>query len=1045
MSLAAASVKNKALTFFITLLIFVGGFAAFFELGQLEDPEYTVKTATIFTPYPGASPQEVELEVSDRIEQAIQELKQLKWVESYSWPGLSIVKVEINPEYWSEDLPQVWDEMRRKVRKAEQNLPPGVGKPQINDDFGDVYGFQLALYGDGFDYAELEAYAKNLRKELAVVKGVARVDLVGVQEKVIYLDISQAQIAQLGLSSESIAQTLQNQNMVVDGGGVNLQENRYRIAPSGEFASPEDIGNLSIKPSLLDSLQQFGLSDEAALTGSSELIRIDAIGDIKRGYRDPPSYLVRYNGWPAIGLSLTNVAGANIVDVGRNIDARIDELVHDFPVGIEVSRVNWQSEAVSTAIDGFIINFAQAVAIVLVVLTLFMGWRMGVIIGTALVATVLGTFIIMALLEIDLQRMSLGALVIALGMMVDNAIVVADGMVVRLQKGMDRTKAAIEAAAQPSIPLLGATVVAVMAFYPIYASPESTGEYCKSLFEVVGISLLFSWVISVTLTPIQCIYMLPQPKETGGEDPYAGGFYQRFRGLLEGAMRLRWLTLGTMVGLLIIAVIGFGGVRQLFFPNSSMPKFMVDLWLPQGTRIERVAADLDKIQERLMADERVENVGAYIGGGPPRFYLPVTPEDPNTAYGELIVDVRDFQDIEPIFRDIGPWLDENFPNAMIPLRKFGVGPSKTWAFEMRISGPAVADPNELRRIADEAVKIVNASPYSDYVRTDWRNRVQKIVPRYSQEQGRWTSVTREDLASTTKRAYDGVQVGLYRERDDLIPILARHIEEERENVGGMIALQIKPALSTTTVPVVQVTDDVVAEWEDPVVNRRDRRRTIKIQANPVLEATLAELRNDVADKIFAIDMPPGYTIEWGGITEDENDSQAALVPGIVPAVAIIVTILIALFNAYRPPLVILLAIPLALIGITAGLLGTNTPFGFMALLGAMSLAGMMIKNAIVLLDEVNLNLSKGLTSYESVVEAAVSRLRPVALAAATTVLGVIPLLQDVFWVSMAVTIMAGLAFGTILTMVVVPVLYVTLHKIKSPGHAQPQLQPQPQT
>jgi multidrug efflux pump subunit AcrB len=1030
MSLAAIAVEKKALTFFLTLLLFVGGIAAFGKLGQLEDPEFTVKSAVIMTPYPGASPEEVELEVSDRIETAIQELKQLKWIESYSWPGLSIVKVEILPQYWEAALPQVWDEMRRKVRKAENDLPPGAGRPQINDDYGSVFGFQLALVADGYTYAELEKFAKELRKELVLVNGVARVDLVGVQEKIIYLDVSQTQLSQLGLSDESIEQTLQNQNLVVDAGGVNLQDKRYRIAPTGEFRSPKDIANLAIRPSLLDTVQQQSLTD-GSLVSNTEIIRIGDIGEVRRGYRDPPRFLMRHNGLPAVGLSITHTLGAHIVEVGRNIDQRLDELAPYFPVGIEVFQVNWQSDAVSTAVNNFIVNFAEALAIVLIVLTLFMGWRMSVVIGTALIATVLGTFIIMALMGIDLHRISLGALVIALGMMVDNAIVVADGMVVRLQRGMESTKAAIEAASQPSMPLLGATVIAAMAFFPIYTSPESTGEYCKSLFEVVAISLLFSWLISVTLTPLQCIYMIPDPK--GGErDPYAGGFYQRFRGLLEGAIRSRWLTLGSMVGLLVVSVIGFGHIRQMFFPSSSMAKFMIDFWTPQDTRIERVAADLAKVEEKLMADERVERVTAYVGGGTPRFYLPVTPEDPNTSYGHLIVAVRDFQEIEAMFDELQPWFQENFPNALVPLRKFSVGPGKTWEFELRLSGPAVADPDVLRSISDEAVKIILASPYATYARIDWRNRMQKIVPEYSQEQGRWVAVTREDLAHTTKRAYDGRQVGLYREGDDLIPILMRHIEEERENVGGMETLQIKPTLSTNPVPVAQVTEDVIAEWEDPVINRRDRRRTVKIQSNPRLGATLSELRDDVAPKLFSLELPPGYKLDWGGITEEESDSQAALIPGIVPAVAIIFTLLIALFNAYRPPLVILLTIPLALIGITAGLLGLDIPFGFMALLGAMSLAGMMIKNAIVLLDEVNLNLSKGIGPYQSVVDAAVSRLRPVALAAATTVLGVIPLLQDVFWVSMAATIMAGLTFGTVLTMVIVPVLYATLYRIPSP-------------
>ncbi len=1034
MSIAAVAVEKRVVTYFATFLVVVAGLVSFTSLGQLEDPEFTVKTAVIATAYPGASPEEVELEVTDRIETAIQELKQLKWVESFSRPGYSQVKVEILPTYWAKALPQVWDELRRKVREVETQLPPGTGRPQVFDDYGDVYGFQLALIGDGFNYAELEKFAKDIKKELSLVEGVARVDLVGVQEKVIYMDASQTQLSQLGLSDMSLETTLQYQNMVVDAGALDVQSKRFRIAPTGEFQSPTDIAELNVRPSVLDSI--LAEAEGRGFKIVDELLLIQDIGTISRGYRDPPSHLVRYNGQPAIGLSISNRSGVNIVEVGRAIDQRLDELAPDYPIGIEVYRVHWQSDIVDEAVQGFVVNFAEAVGIVLIVLTIVMGWRMGVIIGGALVVTVLGTFILMALLGIDLERMSLGALVIALGMMVDNAIVVADGMSVRLSKGMDRTKAAIEAATQPAWPLLGATVVAVMAFYPIAGSPESTGEYCRSLFIVVGASLSLSWFVSVTLTPLQCIDMLPAPEATEAEkDPFAGGIFLRFRNFLEWAIRRRVLTLGGMVVLLVVAIVGFGNVKQLFFPNSSMPKFMIDYWAPQGTRIQDVAGDLRQAETKLLTDERVASVASYIGQGPPRFYLPVSAEDPNPSYAQLIVNVHDYKDVRRVIRDFDPWFKEHYPDALVALREFGVGPGKTWKFEIRVSGPAVADPGTLRSLAAEYEAILDASPFAAYARNDWRQRVQKVVPEYSQARARWAEVTREDLANTTKRAFDGRQIGLYREGDDLIPILLRHVGEERRDVRAFDVLQIQPALATETVPLSQVVDGIVVQWEDDLIWRRDRRRTIKVQSNPAMGVTLPTLRQSVLAEFEAVELPPGYRMEWGGEWEDTVDSQAALIPGMVPAGVIMLFIIVALFNAFRPPLIILLTLPFAVIGITAGLLITNTPFGFMALLGAMSLSGMMIKNAIVLLDEVNLNLAGGKSPYDSVVYAALSRLRPVVLAAATTVLGVAPLLQDVFWIGMAVTIMAGLAFGTLLTMVLAPVLYATLYRIPSPQPA----------
>jgi len=1023
MSLASGAVEKSAITWFTMVLIFVAGIGSFFSLGQLEDPEFTVKTAVITTQYPGASPEEVELEVTDRIEMALQELHQLDYVASWSSAGQSVVAVEIKTAYWSERLPQVWDELRRKIRDVSSSLPPGVGEPIISDDFGDVFGFQIAMIGDGYTYAELEKYAKDLKKELSIVENVARVDLWGVQERVIYLDVSQNQLAELGLSDASIENTLRLQNMVVDAGSVDVQAKRYRVSPTGEFTSPQDIGDLLIRPSPLDSLQS---------GQSSELTRIQDIGTVYSGYREPPFTQMRFNGQPALGISITNSAGVNVVTVGQAIDKRLEELVPLLPIGIEVRRVHWMSDIVDEAVNNFLVSFAQAVGIVLIILTLVMGWRLGVVIGTALILTILASFVFMAVIGIDLQRMSLGALIIALGMMVDNAIVVADGMVVRLQQGMERKLAAIESADLPAWPLLGATFIAVMAFYPIFASTEGAGEYCRTLFSVVAISLIVSWVISVTVTPLLCIALVPDPKE-GAEhhDPYGTGFYMRFRGVLAKAIRFRWITLGGMAALLVVAMIGFGNVSNIFFPDSSMTKFMIDVFAPEGTRIQQVAADLEVVEQKLIADERVENVTAFIGAGPPRFYLPVDPESPNQSYAQLIVNVHDYREIDELIGELEPWLKENLPDALVGTRKYGVGPSNTWKFEARISGPAVAEAGVLRSLAEQGLAALRNNPLAGPVRTDWRDPIQRLEPVYSQDRGRWAAVSRDDIAKATKRAYDGRNIGLYREGDDLLSIVLRHTEEERSDIESFDVLQIQPGMSSASVPLSQVIEELKLPWEDPIIGRRDRRRTITVQANPAQGVTLTQLRNSVLADFEAIEMPPGYKLEWGGEYEDTVKSQAALIPGMIPTAAVILFIIVFLFNAFKPPIVILLTIPFALIGITVGLLTFSIPFGFVALLGAMSLAGMMIKNAVVLLDQVNINLADGMQSYDAIVEAAVSRLRPVMLAAATTVFGVIPLLQDVFWIGLSVTLMAGLTFGSILTMVIVPVLYATVFRIEA--------------
>jgi len=1028
MNLPALAIEKKAITYFATFLLVAAGIVSYTQLGQLEDPEFSVKTASIITSYPGASAEQVELEVTDRIETKIQEMVEIKRIYSLSRPGQSIIKVDIKDENWSDKLPQIWDLIRKKVGDIERTLPPGCGKPQVGDDFGYVFGFLMALTGDGYSDAELENYAKSLRKEMRLVDGVARVEFWGVQAKRIYIEVSQAQLAELGLTSADLQRTLQVQNMVVDAGAVNQGTLRFRIAPTGEFASPEQIGNLAVTGRSVEDLVQGRRSDE--------IIRIRDFATVRQGYVDPPLNRMRFNGQPAIGISLAPLPGANVVAMGENVDHRLDELASLFPVGVEVHRISWQSEMVNESVRAFMINLAEAVAIVLVVLALTMGIRMGIIIGlSGLVLAILGTFIVMLLMKIDLQRVSLGALIIAMGMMVDNAIVVADGIMVRMQRGMDRTKAAIEAAAQPAWPLLGATIVASMAFFPIYASPVSTGEYAGSLFTVVAISLLFSWIMSQTITPLMCIAWLPEPKPSEVDaDPYGGKFYGAFRGMLAKAIRHRLLFVVSLVGLLVFSAFGFRFVPKMFFPDSSRLQLMVDYWAPEGTRIEEVADGLVPIEEELAGYDQVESVTSFIGQGPPRFYLPVTPEDPYPSFAQLIVNVKSLRGVDEVMGNIRTWAEQNVPQAhLFRVRKYAVGQFNDWTFEARFSGPANADPDVLRDLAAKGMAVLEDSGHAKEIRTNWRQRVRKLVPEYNQERGRWSGISRNNLANATKRASDGVVVGQYRESDDLIPILIRHQQHEREVAASRLdTVQITPTLSTESVPLSQVTDGIDVAWEDQNIWRWNRRRAITVQC-AAKGTTTQSLRNGVLEQFEAIELPAGYTLQWKGEYDSSKESQEALIPGLVPTVVIMALIIVVLFNAYRPPLIILLVIPFVAIGITFGLFVTQAPFGFIALLGAMSLSGMMIKNAVVLLDQINLNLAEGMGAYQAVVEAAVSRLRPVVNAAATTVFGMAPLLQDVFWVSMAVTIMFGLAFGTILTMVLLPTLYCLFYRVPAPS------------
>ncbi|QDU71095.1 efflux RND transporter permease subunit [Mucisphaera calidilacus] len=1020
MSLPSLAVSQRKFTWFTTVLLMVGGLIAYTQLGQLEDPEFAIKNAVIVTAYPGASPEEVEQEVTDRLERAIQEMPQIKEFESFSRAGLSYIELEIQSSYRAKQLPQVWDTLRKKIRDAARDLPPGAHPPSVADDFGDVYGFLLAVYTDGLTDARLEQYADELKRELSLVEGVARVELWGVRDRDVRIEIAESRLHEIGITPSDIERTLQTQNLVTDAGRVERGGERWRVEVTGAFTDPTDIENLVI--------QQSGSRDD------DRLLRIKDVATVTMSYADPPDTLMRFNGWPAIGLAISNRSGTNVVRVGEAIDARLRVLMADLPVGVEVDRISWQSDLVSTSINGFMINLIEAVVIVLIVLWVTMGLRVAAVVSlTGLVFTIVGTFIVMRGWGIDLQRVSLGALVVSMGMMVDNAIVVADGILVRLNRGMDRVQAAVQAASQPSWPLLGATVVAVMAFYPIYASDENAGEFCASLFQVIAISLLLSWVLSVTIAPLMCLAILRSP-ERGEEvtDPYSGGLYRWFGWILRVTIRYKWASLVVMVVLLIGSLFGMTRVDQMFFPKSDRQQFMVDCWMPEGTDIDRVSDVLRRLERSLERSEAITAVSTFIGQGPPRFYLPVSPERPYASYGQLIVNVNDYRRVDGLIAEIDRWSKQNTPDARIIPRRYNVGPGETWQVQARFSGPGDTDPAVLRSIAASAERILREASDTRVVRNNWRQRTKKLTIDYDQDRGRWASVDREDIAAATLRAFDGLTVGQYREGDKLIPITLRHTESERQRAASNAGnLQVVQSSGRFTLPLSQVSERIGVTWEDPLIWRWNRRRAITVQAVPA--GTAPHLLKQVKDDIEAIELPAGYRLEWDGESRSSGEAQASLVPGVVPAVCVMALVVVGLFNAFRPPLVILCIVPFAMVGVTTGLLLTGQPFGFVALLGAMSLSGMMIKNAIVLLDEIDIELRDGSSRYQAVINSTLSRFRPVLLAAGTTILGVVPLLTDVFWVSMSVVIMFGLAVGAALTMVGIPVLYACFYGIKPEG------------
>ena len=735
-----------------------------------------------------------------------------------------------------------------------------------------MYGFLLAITGDGFSPREIEYYSDIIKKELSLIEGVSRVDLWGVQPQTIYVDFSEQKLNELGVSATTLVETLQKQNMVVDSGKFDVETGRFRIAPTGEFKHPEDIGQLTLRPSPSDTISTLispsghfqGPSDtpssEGGSAGGAEFLQLQDFATVSRGYRDPPITMMRYNGEPSIAIQIAGADDANIVTVGRQIDQRLKELEAMLPVGIELHKVAWQSDLVDESIQSFLVNLLEAVVIVLAVLIIPSGFRMGFIIGFDLIITILATFIFLAIRDIPLQRMSLGALIIAMGMMVDNSIVVSDGIAVKIRQGMDRVQAAVEATTSSAYPLFAATLVAVMAFYPIYASTAGAGEYCNTLFSVVAVALIISWVVAMFITPVQCLDLLPIVEKTLGQetrdDEFDTPFYRRFRGILTRLIKMRYLAIVVLSVTLVISIFCFAFVEQMFFPDSSRPQMMIDYWAPEGTRIQDVAADVQQLEEAFLASPLTDSVSTFIGAGPPRFYLPVDSEGPTQNYAQMIVNFPDYRNVDRFIEEFGPWAKKHFPQAMLRFRKYAVGTSDTWKFEARFSGPAFAGLGTLRDLGNQAKAIAEASPYGTDWRTDMQNRTLKMVPIYDQKRARLAGLTREDVARTTKRGYDGIQMGLYREKDKLLPIVARNIEAERRQFSNRIdVLQVQQMLSPKTVPLGQAVSDIKLQWEDPIIVRWNRRRAITVQGTPVPGVTFPTLKGDVNDKINEIKRP----------------------------------------------------------------------------------------------------------------------------------------------------------------------------------------------
>ncbi|MEM7016117.1 MAG: efflux RND transporter permease subunit [Pseudomonadota bacterium] len=1013
MNIAEYTIKNTVLSVIIIALAAFGGWSAYQNMARFEDPEFVIRIAQVIVQYPGASPEEVATEVTAPLEKALQQLQEVDEIRSTSSAGASEIQVEIKYEFSKSkaDLQLIWAKLRNKVKDAERSLPPGVNSPMVFDDFGDVYGFYYALTGEGYSPAELRRYAKALQSDLLQVEGVAKVSLSGELREAIFVEISRTNAAALGVSLSNIYNILSQQNAVISAGDVTIGDQRIIIDPSGSIDSVDAIQNLLVA----------GAAD-------GKVIYLKDIAHVWRGYQTPPSKLSHYNGQPSIGLGVSTVLGGNVAKIGQAVDVKIAESESRRPIGIELHEYYHQGKIVNAAVDNFVVNVIAALVIVIVTLLIFMGFKSAAVIGAILLLTIAATLATMQIVNIPMHRISLGALIIALGMMVDNAIVVTEGILVGVQKGRKKLEIAKEIVDQTKWPLLGGTLVGIIAFAPIGFAPGSTAEYTGHLFWVILISLMFSWFFALTLTPLFCFWLFKETTDTTATEKPEGAFFRTYKGLMHHALNIRWLMVGVVIGLFTASVWGFQFVKSGFFPASTTPQMVIDYWLPQGTSIARTQADMKQIEAFVSKQTGVTDVQTLIGGGGLRYMLVYSPESTNSAYGQLLLRLEDYRQADVLIPLIQKHIDETYPDAQAKAWRFVLGPGGGSKIEALFKGP---DPKVLRQLVNQAKEIMIADGGALSIKDNWRQPVSVIEPVYSESKGRRAGVSREDLASALQTNFSGRTVGVYREGEDLLPIISRAPANERVGVDNIRDIQVLSSTTGQTVPIAQVTDGFRTIWRDGQLRRENRVWAIKAQCDPYPDELAGDLLNRIKSKIEAIPLPDGYTLKWEGEYGDSaesNDNLASTIPFGLLAMVLVVLIL---FGALRQPVVIWLTVPLALIGVVAGLLVTGTPMEFMGILGLLSLSGLLIKNAIVLVDQIDTEINDGKPRHDAVIDSAASRVRPVMMGTLTTVLGVIPLFFDAFFQSMAVVLVFGLSFATILTLMIVPALYAIFFNIKA--------------
>ena len=1008
MKLVKYFLSKKPVTILLLVLVLAGGLLAYVKMGKLEDAPFTIKQALVLTPYPGASPSEVQSQVTDVLEESIQALGELYYLKTENRAGLSKITVYVKKETRADEMQQLWDKLRRKVSDVQSKLPEGAGPSVVNDDFGDVLGVFYGLTGSGHSYRELEDEAKLIKNEILKVKDVAKVEIYGTQTPTIDISVSPSVMARSGITMADIARAFEAQNKVVDAGGIDVGSNRLRIESTGNFYSLDDIRNLTI------------------VSRTGEHFRLADITRIEESYQTPASNLMRINGQPAVGIAISTVPTGNVIDMAAAVKESLQQMSGSMPEGFELVTLYDQGYESAVANQGFILNLIISVLTVVAILLFFIGFKNGLLIGSGLVFSIFATLIVMLCTDIALQRMSLAAIIIAMGMLVDNAIVVSDSALVNMQRGMRKRVAIMRACSSTALPLLAATVIAILTFLPIYFSPHITGELLSSLVIVIGVSLMFSWVFALTQTPffIQEFVRRPRPEELKSA-LFDGKYYNMFRRSLHWVIKHRYATIACMVLLLVLSAWSFKFIPKVFVPALDKQYFTVDVWLPEGSNIDETGKLAEEMAEYIRTHGEAEMVSTFIGRTPPRYYLSNVAFGPQSNYTQLLVKCHTSEESRRLNAALQDSIRLKFPGPLIKVNKFELSPLTEAVIEARFLGP---DPAVLDSLVGQAIEIMRHNPKVADARNEWGNMALMLRPVYDPVKAGELGITKAQMMQSVKSISDGVPVGIYRDNEKKVPVL---LKSEGYDITDAASLgNFSVWNGERSAPLSQVTERIETTWEFPQMRTYNRQLSMAAMCGVKPGHTMAEVHGEIRSEIEAMLLPPGYTFFWDSQYKDQGEAMEAIAKYFPLAFLMLIVILVALFGNFRQPIIILCILPLSLIGVAVGMLLTGFDFGFFPIAGWLGLLGMIIKNVIVLIDEINIQRREGVPAYTAVIESTVSRTRPVLMAATTTILGMVPLLFDIAFGGMAATIIFGLTFATLLTLFVTPALYILFYRIK---------------